>query len=101
MPLKTSTAEAQTAITTFLDALIQAIERAGAYNKNDQVPPAAVLWPDKERQWEPLLPLLRDRLPGLLTFDHDGYDPAQRKGPAYWLRCAIAGTLPDVQLPPD
>ena len=43
---------------TFLDALVEAIQRAGRYNKNDQVPPTVVLWTDKDRQWEPLLPLL-------------------------------------------
>ena len=48
---------------SFLDALVAALERAGAYNKNDQAPPDVVLWPDKERQWEPLLPRLRTRLP--------------------------------------
>ncbi len=48
---------------TFLDALAQAIYRAGSYNKSDQCPPTAILWPDKERQWEPPLPALRERLP--------------------------------------
>lgn len=81
---------------TFLDALVEAIKRAGRYNKNDQVPPAVVLWPDKDRQWEALLPLLRERLP-LLTFGQ--YKPAEWTGPAYWLRCVIAHTLPDYQLP--
>jgi hypothetical protein len=77
---------------TFLDGLIAGLARAGSYNKNDQTPPAAILWPDKERQWAPLLPALRERLP-LLTLGP--YAPAQRSGPAYWLRCMIARTLPD------
>ncbi|MCX6032518.1 MAG: hypothetical protein NT169_24900 [Chloroflexi bacterium] len=75
----------------FLEALVAALQRAGSYNKNDQCPPAAILWPDKERQWEPLLPVLRERLP-LLTLG--SYAPTQRTGPAYWLRCMIARTLP-------
>lgn len=83
---------------TCLEALAQAITRAGGYNKNDQCPPAAILWPDKERQWEPLLPALRERLP-LLTLGP--YAPAQRTGPAYWLRCMIARTLPEDVLPAD
>jgi hypothetical protein len=82
---------------TFLEALVAALERAGQYNKHDQEPPAAVLWPDKEHQWEALLPLLRDRLP-LLTLGP--YAPAARTGPAYYLRCMIAHTLDD-KLPPD
>jgi len=83
---------------TFLDALVDALRQAGIYNRNDQVPPAAVLWPDKERQWEALAPLLRERLP-LLTLG--SYDPDQRTGPAYWLRCMIARTLPGDTLPED
>src|SRR5579872_1142413 len=80
---------------TFLSALVEAIQNAGRYNKNDQVPPAVVLWTDKDRQWEALLPLLRERLP-LLTFGQ--YKPAEWTGPANWLRCVIARTLPDYQL---
>jgi hypothetical protein len=83
--------------TTFLDALVDAITDAGRYNKNDQVPPAAILWTDEERQWAPLLPLLRARLPLLTLGD---YDPETRTGPAYYLRCMIARTLDD-KLPED
>lgn len=84
---------------TFLAALVESIKRAGNYNKNDQVPPVVVLWTDKDRQWEPLLPLLRTQLP-LLTFG--AYDLALHRGPAYWLRCMIERTLPaDELLPAD
>jgi hypothetical protein len=40
---------------TVLDAIIQSLSRAGEYNQDDQVAPAVILWPDKERQWEPVL----------------------------------------------
>ena len=83
---------------TFLDAVVLALERVGQFNRDDQVPPAAILWPDKERQWEPLLGELRERLP-LLTLGP--YVPAERTGPAYYLRCMIARTLPDDALPWD
>ena len=73
---------------TFLDALATALLSAGEYNRHDQTPPGAILWPDKERLWAPLLPLLRGRLP-LLTLGE--YEPEARSGPAYWLKCAIAG----------
>lgn len=83
---------------TFLDAVVEALKRAGTYNKDDQVPPAAVLWPDKEQQWSALLPRLRERMP-LLTLGQ--YAPKERTGPAYWLRCMIARTLPEDRLPPE
>ncbi|MCA9861853.1 MAG: BREX-1 system phosphatase PglZ type B [Thermomicrobiales bacterium] len=75
---------------TLLDALALGLRRAAAHNPNDTVPPAVILWTDKERQWAPLIPALRARLP-LLTLG--GYDPAALTGPAYWLRCAFAGVL--------
>jgi hypothetical protein len=74
---------------TFLDALVEAIKDAGSYNSADQVAPAAILWPDAERQWEPVVPLLRDRLP-LLTLG--AYAPEEGTGPSYWLRCVIERT---------
>lgn len=83
---------------TFLDALVANLLEAARYNRNDQVAPAAVLWPDERRQWEPLLPALRIRLPLLTLGD---YAPEQRTGPSYWLRCMIARTLPEDTLPQD
>jgi len=83
---------------TFIDVLAESLKNAGTYNKNDQVSPAAVLWLDKESQWQTLIPRLRERLP---IFTLGAYNPAERTGPAYWLRCVIAGTLPDVVLPAD
>ena len=80
---------------TFADSVIEALRRAGQYNRNDQVAPAAVLWPDKDRLWAPLIPRLRQRLPLLTLGD---YDVAARSGPSYWLRCAIAGTVP-IEMP--
>lgn len=76
-----------------------AIEGAGQYNRNDQTPPAAVLWTDKEREWEPMLPRLRARLPTLLTFGP--YNMDERSGPAYWLRSVLAGALPEPALPAE
>ena len=81
---------------TFLDALVDAIEAASSYNRQDQTAPAAVLWPDEGRQWEGLLPLLRERLP---LFALGEYSPDERTGPAYWLRCIIARTITHPGLP--
>jgi hypothetical protein len=81
---------------TLLDALAASLQAAAkAYNPNDAAAPVAVLWPDKERQWEPLLPELRDRLP-LLTLGP--YDPEAYRGPAYWIRCVVDRALPDERL---
>ncbi len=83
--------------THFLEFFVTALVGASVYNKNDQARPTAVLWTDKECQWEPLLPLLRRQLPVLTLGD---YNPSTRTGPAYYLRCMVARTLDD-KLPED
>lgn len=83
---------------TFLDALADAIEAASAHNRQDHVSPAAVLWTDEARQWEGLLPLLRERLP---LFVLGKYSPDEHTGPAYWLRCIIARTISHPGLAPE
>ena len=57
-----------------------------------------MLWPHKGREWASLVPILRERLP-VLTLGP--YAPNERSGPAVWLRCAIAGTLPDLPAPTE
>ena len=81
---------------TFLDALADAIKAASSHNRQDQVPPAAVLWTDEARQWRDLLPVLKDRLP---LFALGKYAPDDQTGPAYWLRCIIARTISHPGLP--
>jgi hypothetical protein len=57
-------------------------------------PPVAVLWTDGDGQWAELVARLRGELPNLFTLGM--YDPAQRTGPAIWLRCVVDRTLPEV-----
>ena len=83
---------------TFLESLVAAIKGASAYNSQDQVPPVAVLWPDKDRQWESLLPTLRKQSP---VFALGSYSPEENTGPAYWLRCIIARTISHPSLQAD
>jgi hypothetical protein len=82
---------------TVLDRLIEAVGRAARYVPGAEEPPAIVLWPDGDGEWRPLLSRLRLRLPQLLTLGP--YDPEARTGPAIWIKCVIAGTLPAPKLP--
>lgn len=84
---------------TLLDALIQSLRDAARHQPGVEEPAAAILWTDAKGEWRPLLSLLRERLPHLLTLGE--YDPKSKTGPAIWLRCAIARTLNDVDLPAD
>jgi hypothetical protein len=83
---------------TVLDAIIQSLSRSAEYNRDDQVAPAVILWPDKEPQWEPLMPMLRERLPHLLTLGP--CDANWKTGPAVWLRSTICRSSPSRWRPP-
>lgn len=82
---------------TFFDTLLAALQKAADYNRDDTVPPAAVLWPDEKREWEKLASRLRGVLPQFLTLGP--YDATHRTGPAIWLRCVLAGKIESVSLP--
>ncbi len=86
-----------TSTQTLIDALLASLRKAADHNSGDVVAPAVVLWPDEKREWERLVPRLRATLPHFLTFGP--YDPANRAGPAIWLRCVLAGTIPDASIP--
>lgn len=78
---------------TVREALLTSLEKAARHNRSDVVAPAAVLWTDMERHWEKVVPSLREEAAILTLGD---YDPENLTGPAIWLRCAVAGTLPEV-----
>lgn len=80
-----------------IEHLAEAVRAAATYNPDVQAAPHCILWPDAERQWLPVLPRLRLALPELLTLGD--YAPQERRGPAIWLRCAIAGALNDLTMP--
>lgn len=76
-------------------AVAAALQAAGKGNSHTTASAAAVLWTDKDRQWLTALPLLKRLLPSL--FELGEYQPESRRGPAIWLKCAIAGALPDIK----
>lgn len=84
-------------MTRVIETLSKAIRSAAVYNPDVQVAPACILWPDRDRQWEAVIPLLQAELPELLVLGD--YAPEKRTGPAIWLRCVIAGKADDVLLP--
>jgi len=77
-------------------SLAAAVLAAAKGNSHTATTAAAVLWPDKEGQWLAALPALKKLIPSLCELGE--YNPGQRCGPAVWLKCAIAGSLPEVQL---
>jgi hypothetical protein len=81
---------------TLLDAMVASLLKAGRHGPGE-AEPAAILWTDADGQWLSLIPQLKMLLPQL--FVHGVYEPAERQGPAIWLRCITEGTLNEFQLP--
>lgn len=72
-------------------ALMKAIRAAAVYNPEVQLAPACILWPDRDRQWEAVIPVLQAELLELMVLGD--YAPERRTGPAIWLRCVMAGKV--------
>ena len=79
------------------ERLVEAVRSAGIFNPEIQVAPACILWPDRDRQWEAVIPVLQAELPELMVLGD--YAPEKRTGPAIWLRYAISGFADDLELP--
>lgn len=91
--MNTPQAKKTTKADNIAGALCHAIQAAAKGNSHTSSAAAAILWPDKEQQWLAALPVLRQGLPHLFTLGD--YAPEQRRGPAIWLKCAIAGLIPE------
>lgn len=83
-------------LTQLSAALVTAVQAAAKGNSHTAAPAAAILWPDKEGQWLAAIPPLKKFMASLFVLGP--YDPEQRSGPAIWLKCAIAGLIPEIQL---
>ncbi|HBC00735.1 MAG TPA: BREX-1 system phosphatase PglZ type B [Pseudomonas sp.] len=77
-----------------IESLASALQRSASYNKGVQVESAAILWTDGDGQWQPVIGQLRKLGVNVLTLGV--YSPEQMCGPAIWLKCAIAGVLPEI-----
>ena len=82
-----------------IEHLLKTLRDSAIFNPEVQVSPRCVLWPDKDRQWEAVIPRLQSEMGELLVLGD--YVPENRVGPAIWLRCVIAGQAADVTLPAD
>ncbi|MEW5880429.1 MAG: BREX-1 system phosphatase PglZ type B [Pseudomonadota bacterium] len=82
---------------TLLEALTESLT-AATRSPEGVADPVALLWTDADGQWRPLLPALQKACAHLYALGE--YAPAQRTGPAIWLKCIVDRTLPDVSPPP-
>jgi len=86
-------------MTTPLDMLADALRACCKYVSGAEAPPETIVWCDPGEEFEPILPVVRARLPNLLSFG--AYDAATRTGPAVWLRAAAASQVTGVTWPGD
>lgn len=81
-------------VTTPLDVLITHVRACAHYNQKSEAPPAAILWTDKECQWQSAMGVIKQHLPELIELG--SYNPAERIGPSVWIKCAIARKVADL-----
>ena len=48
-----------------MDHLLMAVRDAAVFNPEVQEAPACILWPDRDRQWEAVIPRLQSEMPEL------------------------------------
>jgi len=75
---------------TVVHRLALALDGGASNDGNVFKAPVALLWPDKARQWDASIELLRAHRRVLTLGSHQ---PDIGQGPAYWLRCVVAETL--------
>jgi len=77
---------------TLVEKLIASL-RSATLAADGSVAPVVILWTDADGGWLPLMATLRAVMPNLYTLGK--YDPAQRTGPAIWLKCIVDRALPE------
>jgi len=75
------------------DKVVKALKQAEQHNSSIMVKPEVILWPDPESQWAEVISDLQAKMPQLLIFGK--YEPAKKQGPAIWIKCMVARTLPE------
>lgn len=82
-----------------MEHLLNGLRDSVVHNPEVQVAPTCILWPDKERQWEAIIPRLQIEMQELLALGD--YAPDKRTGPAIWLRCVVAGKVNECVIPKE
>jgi hypothetical protein len=81
------------------EKFLLALKQAELYNNNIMVKPEVILWPDPDKQWELVIPIIQDSIPQLITLGN--IDASKKQGPAIWIKCVVARLLPDLNWEPS
>lgn len=69
------------------------LKNAVLYHSDLFVKPEVLLWPDPEKQWEAIIPELQKSIKELIVLGN--YNPESKQGPAIYIKCLVARTLPE------
>jgi hypothetical protein len=75
--------------------IAEALSAAAKVNRALMNTPAAILWPDPDRQWQKVVSSLADVVPSLFTLGN--YAPTESQGPSIWLKAVVGGVLADAK----
>ena len=81
------------------DKVIEALKQAEQHNSSIMVKPEVILWPDPEKMWDQIIPVLREELPQIITYG--SYIPENKQGPSIWIKCMVARSLPEADWDKD
>lgn len=70
--------------------IAEALTAAAKVNRALMSNPAAILWPDPDRQWQKVVSSLADIVPSLFTLGD--YAPTENQGPSIWLKTVLGVT---------
>lgn len=68
-------------MTTVFARLIKPLTVAAVYNPDVQVAPACIIWPDRVRQWEAIIPRMQIELPDLFVLGKHDIEKRNAAGP--------------------
>ena len=71
----------------------QTLKQAEQHNSNIMVKPEVILWPDPERQWTEVMPVLQGVIPPLIVFGPN--DRSKKQWPAIGLKFVAEETFKD------
>lgn len=82
---------------SILEMLVERLRTtAEGYHAGSEDAPVAILWTDPDGSWRPVVAQLQSLLPELFVLGE--YAPDTRTGPVIWLKCAVAGAVPEAKL---
>ena len=79
-----------------LDAIIGAIRSSHHGNSSLSTQAAAILWTDGDSQWKSVFSQLQNVKGEFLTLGD--YQPEKNSGPAIWVKTAITGMVPELEM---